>query len=29
MNNPRCSTPACQVRPVRPHQRKNNAIEYA
>ena len=29
MNNPSCSTPACQLRPVRAHQRKNNAIEHA
>ena len=29
MNNPRCSIPACQDRPVRPHHRKNNAIPPA
>jgi len=29
MNSPSCSIPACQSRPVRAHQRKNNAIEHA
>src|ERR1700733_4207197 len=29
MNNPRCSTPDCQDRPVRQHQRRNNAIPPA
>ncbi len=29
MNNPSWPAPACQVRSVRAHQRKNNAIEYA
>src|SRR5262249_31636639 len=29
MNNPKCSTPACQCRPDRTHQRKNNAIPPA
>jgi hypothetical protein len=29
MNNGSCAAPACQVRPVRAHQRKNNAIEWA
>src|SRR5271163_525574 len=29
MNNANCSTPACQDRPDRPHQRRNNAIECA
>jgi hypothetical protein len=29
MDNPICSMPACQVRPVRAHQRRNNAIKHA
>ncbi len=29
MNSPNCSTPACQPRPVRAHQRSNNAIACA
>jgi hypothetical protein len=29
MNKPNCSTPACQDRPDRTHQRKNNAIACA
>ena len=29
MNSPSCPTPACQVRPDRAHQRRNNAIEPA
>ena len=29
MNNGSCSAPACQVRPVRAHHRRNNAIECA
>jgi hypothetical protein len=29
MNNASCSAPACQVRPVLAHQRRNNAIECA
>src|SRR5664279_4127121 len=29
MNSANCSAPACQLRPVRAHQRRNNAIEFA
>ncbi len=29
MNNPSCSAPACQLRPVRAHHRRNNAIAPA
>jgi hypothetical protein len=29
MNSANCSAPACHVRPVRAHHRRNNAIECA
>jgi hypothetical protein len=29
MNNPSAATPSCQCRPVRPHQRRNNAMPPA